>query len=256
MHPDSLNCSPVKTMHLELSYPSPHATLPGVADHLRQLLPLLEWLAMQGLPLESWYAPAAQAASPEDPDEPACPPAFAAHAPTAAAIAVLHDEDALRDDDRLRPLALWSGEEDGAGAFLLHTLGTQRYGEPCHLLLQSQFLPQLEQWDTLLALVSALVQWWPVSRVEIGIHSPQKKDEEDEEDALLDDPLDAVWMRYLPRVIDASEVSRSNRLRAIHAADGSRLGTLVLAVDTDRFDPADDAHRQAARELAARPWQG
>lgn len=237
-------------MHLELSYPSPHATLPGVADHLRQLLPLLDWLALQGLAVENWYAPAADAGSPE---YPACPPAFAGHAPTAAAIAVLHDEDAMRDDNRLRPLALWSGEEDGAGAFLLHTLGTQRYGEPCHLLLQSQFLPQLEQRDTLLALVSALVQWWPASRVEIGISSPQEEDAGHDENILLDDPLAAIWMRYLPRVIDASEVPGSNRLHAVHAADGSRLGTLVLAVDTDRFDPANEAHRQAARELAA--WQ-
>ncbi|WP_413459501.1 hypothetical protein [Herbaspirillum huttiense] len=230
-------------MHLELSYPSPHATLPGVADHLRQLLPLLEWLAVQGLALESWYAPAAEAGSPE---YLACPPAFTGQAPTSAAIAVLHDEDALRDDDRFRPLALWSGEEDSAGAFLLHSLGTQRYAEPCHLLLQSQFIPQLEQRDTLISLVSAMVQWWPASRLEIGVSSPQG------EDALLDDPLDAVWMRYLPQVIDASEVVAGNGLRALHAADGSRLGTLILAVDADRFDPANDAHGQAARELAAR----
>lgn len=231
-------------MHLELSYPSPHATLPGVADHLHQLLPLLEWLAVQGLALESWYAPAAEGGSPEFPT---CPPAFTGQAPTAAAIAVLQDEDALRNDDRFRALALWSGEEDSAGAFLLHCLGTQRYAEPCHLLLQSQFIPQLEHRDTLIALVRALVQWWPASRVEIGINCPQG------EDALPDDPLDAVWMRYVPRVIDAP-VAGGNRLLAIHAADGSRLGTLILAVDADRFDPANDAHGQAARELAARTW--
>ncbi|WP_299538822.1 Imm52 family immunity protein [uncultured Herbaspirillum sp.] len=238
-------------MHIELHYPSTHNTLPGVADHLRQLLPLLDWLAIHGIAVESWYAPAAEIDSEDDLaftcSDPACVPAFSHRQPATAAIAVFDAEDAVRADDGIRPLALWSGEERSAGAFLLHSLCTRQYGQPCQLLLQSQLISPLEERHALVRLVQALVQWWPVSSLEVGIGNAH---ETDADDAVAES---AVWMRYLPKVVASEDVPDGSQLVTIHGIDGAPKGTLILAVDAERFDPASAAHQQAARLLATCP---
>jgi hypothetical protein len=156
-----------------------------VADHLRQLLPLLDWLALQGLAVENWYAPAAEAgcrntrpARPPSPDmRPQPPPSRSCMMRTRCGTMTVCARWPCGAVKKTAPVPSccipWARS------------ATASHATCCC----SQFLLQLEQRDTLLALVSALVQWWPASRVEIGISSPQEEDAGHDENALLDDPL-------------------------------------------------------------------
>jgi Immunity protein 52 len=227
-------------MDITLIFPLHQDRLPSPEEHLCHLWKVAKLLEPFGLPIESWYPPAA---TPKKSRE---NPAFDRTGPTLTALQLLRTQDEKMATTNYRRTGVWTGKEKGRGGVYTLSFSSDEHNPICVFNLQFAELDALHDARTMVRFVLDLLDIWPAAtKIEVGPLIYYLKQQ------VFPNRPGAGWMLYLARAITPKELPEAAELVPV-IEGGKQKGTIIVSVMGEVFSADNSEHVKIANAIEVR----
>lgn len=222
---------------LELQFRRNQDSLPAIEQQLDELFQFAKELGEFSPLLSRWYL-----TSDTSREDALRYVAFDNDGPTSAALAVLRTEnDGVTD---VRAISLWNGAESKRETAGL-TSRCSILGRPDSISFRLKLSPEVADWKTGVAWMSAALKIWPASFATFAPfwHS---------EHTVFKDRPGVGWMLYLPRVLTIQQIPEARALVPVLNSDNKQQGTIIVSVTDEAFSDDNPEHVKIANAIEIR----
>lgn len=212
------------------------AVLPTIESQYHDLWRFAKHLQTEGLPLDSWFPPAATE------EASLANKAFTDTGPSTAALAMAN-ADADNHATDLRSLGVWNGKERPGGAAYTLMYKTGRF--PSNLDFTCKDIAEFRDHRTVMRIVQSVVSMWNPMLVQVGPGKYFGK-------KVFPDRPPAGWMIYLPFPIRAEQVPEAAQVVPLIDTQGKRQAGTLLVTVTEPFDVDNPEHVRRANAIETR----